>query len=78
MGVNITEVILSADLQYADIYVSAIQGLPAAIDFLKTKKGAIRKGIATAVNAHTVPTLRFHADDRGEKADKLDRLIESL
>lgn len=78
MGVNISEVILSADLQYADVYVSAITGLPGALEFLKTKKGAIRKGIASAVNAHTVPTMRFHADDRGEKADKLDRLIESL
>ncbi|MBP7113859.1 MAG: ribosome-binding factor A [Candidatus Peribacteraceae bacterium] len=78
MGTSITEVKLSPDLQYADIYVSAIKGLPEAIEYLKLKKGPIRKGIATEINAHTVPTLRFRADDRGEKADKLDKLIESL
>ena len=78
MGVSITEVKLSTDLQYADVYVSAIQGLPEAIEFLKSKPGAIRKAIATNVNAHSVPTMRFRADDRGEKADKLDRLIQSL
>lgn len=78
MGVSVNEVKLSPDLQYADVYVSAIKGLPEAIEYLKTKKGAIRKGIATEINAHTVPVMRFHADDRGEKADKLDRLIESL
>ncbi len=78
MGVSITEVKLSPDLQYADVYVSAIKGLPEAIEFLKSKKGAIRKVIATDVNAHSVPIMRFRADDRGEKADKLDRLIESL
>jgi ribosome-binding factor A len=77
-GVSVTEVKLSPDLQYADIYVSAITGVKAAIEDLKTKNGAIRKAIATEVNAHTVPTLRFQADDRGEKADKLDRLIGSL
>jgi ribosome-binding factor A len=78
MGVSITEVRLSPDLQYADVYVSAIKGLTEAIEYLKTKKGAIRKGIAAEINAHTVPVMRFHADDRGEKADKLDRLIQSL
>lgn len=78
MGVSITEVRLSPDLQYADVYVSAIKGASEAIEYLQTKKGAIRKGIATEINAHTVPVLRFRSDDRGEKADKLDRLIESL
>ncbi len=78
MGVSITEVRLSPDLQYADVYVSAIQNLPAAIEFLKAKKGAMRKIIANEVNVHSVPILRFHADDRGEQADKLDKLIESL
>ena len=78
LGVSITEVKLSTDLQYADVYVSAIQGLPEAIEFLKSKTGAIRKVIASEVNAHSVPTMRFRADDRGEKADMLDRLIESL
>ncbi len=78
LGVSITEVKLSTDLQYADVYVSAIQGLPEAIEFLKSKTGAIRKVIASEVNAHSVPTMRFRADNRGEKADKLDRLIESL
>lgn len=78
MGVSITEVKLSPDLQYADAYVSAIEGVTAAIEYLRDRKGEMRKAIATEVNAHSVPTLRFIADDRGEKADKLDRLIESL
>ncbi len=78
LGVSITEVRLSTDLQYADVYVSAIRGLSEAIEFLVSKTGGIRKAIASEVNAHSVPTLRFHADTRGEKADKLDRLIESL
>jgi ribosome-binding factor A len=54
------------------------QNLYAAIEYLRDRKGEMRKAIATEVNAHSVPTLRFIADDRGEKADKLDRLIESL
>ncbi len=77
-GVSITEVKLSSDLQYADVYVSAITGVLEAIEHLQTKKGAIRNVIAIDVNAHSVPTMRFRADNRGEQADKLDKLIESL
>jgi ribosome-binding factor A len=38
----------------------------------------MRHTIAQQVQAHAVPIIRFHVDESGAKADKLDRLIDSL
>lgn len=77
-GISITEVRLSPDLLYADVYVSAISGASAVAQVLLSRKGEIRKVIAKEINAYTVPILRFHVDTRGEEADALDTLIDSL
>jgi ribosome-binding factor A len=78
MAASITDVKLSPDLSYADVSVSAISGVEGAIKFLQGKKGEMRHTIAQQVQAHAVPIIRFHVDESGAKADKLDRLIDSL
>ncbi len=76
--VSIADVKVSSDLSYADIFVSAITGAPAAVKFLASKKGAMRKTLAAQMRTHRVPILRFKVDTETARVTKLDEILESL
>ncbi len=76
--VSVTDVELSADLAYADISVSAIEGVEHAVAYFKSRGGELRSMLAKQLTTYTVPTLRFHVDTSGEKAARIDKLIDSL
>ncbi len=78
IAVSITDVKVSADLSYADIFVSALEHPEAAVKILTSGKGEMRKELAGRLQAHRIPMLRFHVDKEGEKASRIDRLLESL
>lgn len=78
VAVSVSDVKLSRDFSYADVFLSAISGVEAAVHFLQGKKGEIRDGIATSVSVHRVPILRFHRDTLSEKATRLDELLASI
>jgi|GEM_PF-3770946 ribosome-binding factor A len=77
--VNITRVDVSHDLQFADVYVMALEHAEAAVRFLSARKTVIRRGIQKELRAlHTIPSLRFHLDEHGEKLNRLDELLNRL
>jgi ribosome-binding factor A len=77
-GVSITEIKVSQDLLYADVYISAIEGLEAALKQLRSRLRDIRKELAKTMTTYTVPAVRFKEDHRGEELSELDHLIASL
>jgi ribosome-binding factor A len=79
--VSITDVRVSSDLGYADIYVSSFQAQTdeARDELLAALTGAagwLRSLIARRSNMRTVPRLRFHWDELIERGHALDQLID--
>ena len=80
-GVTITEVTVDRELAYANIYVSSVDGSDHAdeiLDAFEHAKGFIRSQLAGRIDLRTHPSLRFHWDSTPERADKIDRIINSL
>ena len=79
--VSITDVRVSSDLGYADIYVSSFQARTTEErdDLLAALTGAagwLRSLIARRSSMRTVPRLRFHWDELIERGHALDQLID--
>jgi ribosome-binding factor A len=80
-GVTVTEVKVSPDLRYADIYISklggdeerqeALAGLNAAVGFLKRE-------LAPRLGLRFMPDLRFHIDRSWEQGARIDALLEQI
>ena len=85
--VNINDVKVSRDLSYADVYVSSLalaaqQGdrdnsadKKAIVTVLNKAAGFLRSQLAKRHSMRTTPMPRFHYDEIGERAPKLDALI---
>ena len=80
-GVVITHVRVSRDLGVAWVYYSSYEGDgppdPAVQAGLDRAGGFLRSHLARELSTRTVPELRFHRDDVGEKSRELDRLIDA-
>lgn len=76
MAVSVTEVEVSSDLSHATIYIGALQNAPAAVKFLNKKKGALKHQIALELKIFKIPQLRFVIDERGERASRIDMLLD--
>jgi ribosome-binding factor A len=80
-GVFVTDVNVDRELAFANIFVSAIedefsneeilQGLEHASGFLRSK-------LAKRIELRTFPKLRFFWDPTPERAEHIERLIDSL
>jgi ribosome-binding factor A len=80
-GVSVTDVQIDRELAYANIYVSALEGVERSEEILQALKhaqGFLRKELAHRVELRTFPRLRFHWDPTFERAEKIERLIASL
>jgi len=80
-GISITEVKVDRELSYAEIYVSALEGLERSkevIQALENASGFLRKSLSERIDLRAFPHLRFHWDVTPEKADRIERLISSL
>lgn len=80
-GISITDVIVDRELSYADVYVSAIEGLDRSKEVLKgleKASGFLRKNLAERVELRIFPRLRFHWDVTPERADRIERLIHEI
>ncbi len=76
--VSVVEVKVSADLSYADVYLSAIDGVEHAIHTLKAQASEMRAELANDLKLHKIPTLRFHKDTTGEEGARIDDLLSKL
>ncbi len=80
-GISFTEVKVDRELSYAEVFVSAIEGIDRSkevIQGLENASGYLRKSLAERVDLRAFPKLRFHWDVTPEKADKIERIIASI
>lgn len=77
-GVVVTDVRVDRELDYASIYVSALEGrsrADEALDALMHASGYLRYEISQEVDLRVTPRLRFFWDPTPEKAARIDSLL---
>jgi ribosome-binding factor A len=80
-GISITDVKVDRELAYADIFVSAIEGMSRSkevIQGMEHASGFLRKSLADRIELRVFPRLRFHWDPTPERADHIETLLASL
>ena len=80
-GVTITEVKVDRELSYAEIYVSAFEGVTRSkeiLEKLERASGYIRKSLSERIELRSFPKLRFHWDETPERADRIEQLLASI
>jgi ribosome-binding factor A len=78
---SITDVSVDRELTFANIYVSSLEGSQAAptiMEGLNHAKGYLRHALAQRIQLRTFPKLRFYWDPVPERADRIDKLLNSL
>ncbi len=80
-GVSVTDVKVDRELEYASIYVSAIEGserAPEILEGFKHAQGFLRSELARRIKLRSFPRLRFYWDPTFEKAENIERLFAAL
>ena len=78
LGVTITDVKVDRELDFANIYVSAVEGQERAdeiLDALKKARGFLRYEVSQEIDLRVMPKLRFLWDPTPERADRIDNLL---
>lgn len=78
---SIIKIDLSADLSYATVYVSAIEGYEKTVESVKGLKNAagyIRRELGARLKLRKTPELRFIADNSIEHSAYISRIIDSF
>jgi ribosome-binding factor A len=79
--IYVTDVKIDKELAFADIYVSAVEGVgrsPDVLAGLESASGFIRRSLASRIELRAFPRLRFHWDVTPENADHIERLLADL
>jgi ribosome-binding factor A len=77
----VTDVRVDRELAFADVYVSAIEGVSRSADVLaglESAAGYLRRTLASRVELRAFPRLRFHWDPTPENADHIEKLLAGL
>lgn len=77
----ITDVTVDRELMYANIFVSSIEGKDASqtiLDGLESASGFLRSVLSKRVELRNFPKLRFFWDETPERAERIERLIDSI
>lgn len=80
-GVMVTDVKVDRELEYASIYVSAIEGSERSqeiLEALTAASGYIRRSLSQSVELRTFPRLRFYWDPTPENAARMEVLFHEL
>lgn len=80
-GVSITDVNVDRELDFANIYVSSLEGEKSSrevIQALNHARGYLKNEIAQEIDLRVMPRLRFFWDPTPEKADRIDSLLAKL
>jgi ribosome-binding factor A len=77
--ITVPEVRMSPDLKLATIYVMPLGGRDTDIVLaaLDRNKKYLRGEVARRVNLKFAPDLRFHADDRFDEAERIEKLLRT-
>lgn len=80
-GVYVNDVKVDRELAYADIYVSAVEGIERSREVLEGcehAKSFFRHELAAGIDLRTFPKLRFHWDPTPEHADHIEKLLAEI
>jgi len=81
MGISVTDVKVDRELAFADIYVSAVEGVKRSEEILEGldhANGFLRHELAAKIELRVFPRLRFHWDPTPENADHIEKLLATL
>ncbi len=81
VGIYITDVKVDREIAYANIYVSAIEGKSRSAEILTGLNHAnpyLRRLLASKIELRVFPKLRFFWDPTPERADHIERLLNTL
>ena len=79
--IYITDVKIDKELAFADIFVSAIEGVSRSVEVLaglNSASGFIKRNLASRVELRAFPRLRFHWDVTPENADHIEQVLAKL
>jgi len=79
--IYVTDVKIDKELAYADVYVSAVEGVSRSSDVLsglESASGFIRRNLASRMELRSFPRLRFHWDMTPEYADHVEKILAEL
>jgi ribosome-binding factor A len=76
--VNITEVRIDRELEYADIYVHSRDDKDEVMAGLERASGFLRRELAARTSFRRTPVLHFHWDVTIEHVERIDELLNSL
>jgi ribosome-binding factor A len=80
-GITVTDVKVDRELAFADIYVCALDGEQRSREILaglEHAQGFLRSELAHRMELRMFPRLRFHWDSTFERAEVIERLIDSI
>jgi ribosome-binding factor A len=80
-SVFITDVNVDRELSYANIFISSIGGeaeSPAIIEGFEHASGFLRSTLSKRIELRTFPKLRFFWDPTPERAERIERLIDTI
>lgn len=78
MGVTITDVRVDREIEYADIYVHALDDRNEVMAGLERANGFLRRELAARTRFRKTPVLHFHWDVAVEHGERIDQLLDSL
>jgi ribosome-binding factor A len=76
--VNVTEVRIDRELEYADIYVHSRDDRDQVMAGLERASGFLRHELAARTSFRRTPVLHFHWDATIEHSERIDELLNSL
>jgi ribosome-binding factor A len=79
--IYVTDVKIDKELAYADVFVSAVEGVSRSVDVLaglESASGFLRRTLASRIELRSFPRLRFHWDVTPENADRIERILADL
>jgi len=79
--IYVTDIKIDKELAYADVYVSAIEGVSRSKDVLAGLESAsafIKRILASRIELRAFPRLRFHWDVTPENADRIEKKLAEL
>ena len=79
--ITVTEVVTSADLKYAKVFISRIgsgEEKQETLSVLMAASGFFRKELARNLKLRYIPELNFQWDDSIERGDHLLQLIDGI
>lgn len=80
-GAFVTDVNVDRELAFADVFVSAVEGVERSKEILLAldhASGFFRSQLAAQIDLRSFPKLRFHWDPTPEHADHIEQLLASI